>query len=123
MNGNSFLLDTNIVLYLLSGNKTITEILDGAQPYVSFITQLELLGYQGISQKDMKSLMKFLDECVIIDINDEIKKHTISIRKKHKIKLPDSIIAATSIFMELPLLTADKGFSKINSLNFALYEE
>jgi hypothetical protein len=123
MNGNRFLIDTNIFLYLLSGNKTITEILDGTQPYVSFITQLELLGYQGISQKDMKSIMKFLEECIIIDINDEIKKHTISISQKHKIKLPDSIIAATSIFLELPLLTADKGFSKINSLRFALYEE
>jgi predicted nucleic acid-binding protein len=123
MNGNRFLIDTNIFLYLLSGNKTITEILDGTQPYVSFITQLELLGYQGISQKDMKSIMKFLEECIIIDINDEIKKHTISISQKNKIKLPDSIIAATSIFLELPLLTADKGFSKINSLRFALYEE
>jgi predicted nucleic acid-binding protein len=37
--------------------------------------------------------------------------------------LPDSIIAATSIVLEIPLLTADKGFRKINKLNLALYEE
>jgi predicted nucleic acid-binding protein len=42
MSGRSFLVDTNIVLYLLSGNTTIAEIIDGSQLYVSFITQLEL---------------------------------------------------------------------------------
>jgi predicted nucleic acid-binding protein len=38
-------------------------------------------------------------------------------------KLPDSIIAATSLFMEIPLLTADKGFQKISQLNLALFED
>ncbi|MBU3663257.1 MAG: type II toxin-antitoxin system VapC family toxin [Bacteroidetes bacterium] len=123
MNGNSFLLDTNVVLYLLSGNKTITAILDGAQPYVSFITQLELIGYKGITPKDIKLVKSFLNECIIVDINEEIKEHTISIRQKHQLKLPDSIIAGTAHFWEIPLLTADKVFSKISSLNLALYEE
>lgn len=44
MSGNNFLLDTNIVLYLLSGNTTVAEIIDGTQLYISFVTQLELLG-------------------------------------------------------------------------------
>jgi predicted nucleic acid-binding protein len=123
MNGNSFLLDTNVVLYLLSGNKTITAILEGTQPYVSFITQLELLGYKGISSKDLQMIKNFLDECVIVDISEEIKNHTISIRRKHQIKLPDSIIEGTAMFLEIPLLTGDKGFSKITSLNIALYQE
>lgn len=38
-------------------------------------------------------------------------------------KLPDSIIAATAIYAEITLLTADKGFLKISELNLALYEE
>jgi len=123
MSGNSFLLDTNVVLYLLSGNKTITTILDGTQPYISFITQLELLGYKGISQKDLQVVKEFLKECIIVDITEEIKKHTIAIRQKHKVKLPDSIIAATAMFLEIPLFTADKGLSKISNLTIALYSE
>lgn len=123
MSGNSFLLDTNVVLYLLSGNKTITSILDGTQPYVSFITQLELLSFKDLNAKEMLIVKNFLSECIVVDINDEIKKHTISIRQKHQVKLPDSIIAGTSLFLEIPLLTADKGFSKITALNLALYEE
>jgi hypothetical protein len=66
MNGNSFLLDTNVVLYLLSGNKTITAILDGAQPYVSFITQLELIGYKGITPKDIKLVKSFLMSALLL---------------------------------------------------------
>jgi len=31
MNGNNFFLDTNIVLYLLNGDKTIAELLNGKQ--------------------------------------------------------------------------------------------
>ncbi len=123
MSGRSFLIDTNIALYLLSGNKTIADILDGSQLYISFITQLELLGYKGITIKEQQNIKLFLNECIIIDINEEIKKNTIQIKQKHQIKLPDSIIAATALFIEMPLLTADKGFKKISKLNLALFEE
>lgn len=123
MSGNNFLLDTNIVLYLLSGNTTVAEIIDGTQIYISFVTQLELLGYKGITAKEQQQVKKFLGECIIVDITEEIKKHTISIKQKHQVKLPDSIIAATALFLEIPLLTADKGFGKISPLNVVLYEE
>jgi predicted nucleic acid-binding protein len=81
MNGSSFLVDTNIALYLLSGNTTIAEILDGSQLYTSFVTQLELLGYKGITSKELTSVKLFLNDCIIIDINKEIKKHTVAIKK------------------------------------------
>lgn len=70
MSGNSFLLDTNIVLYLLTGNSTVAEIVDGSQCYISFITQLELLGYKGISSKEQQKIKAFLAECIIVDINE-----------------------------------------------------
>jgi hypothetical protein len=37
MNGKEILVDTNIFLYLLKGNKTLEEILQGKNIYVSFI--------------------------------------------------------------------------------------
>jgi len=123
MSGNNFLLDTNIVLYLLSGNVTVAEIIDDSQVYVSFITQLELLGYKGISNRDQQKIKAFLDVCAIVDINEEIKKHTILLRQKYQIKLPDSIIAATSRYLNIPLLTADKEFKKLSDLNIVLYQE
>ncbi len=123
MSGASFLLDTNVVLYLLSGNSTIADTIDGAQIYVSVVTELELLGYKGITAKEQQKIKLFLNDCTIIDINDDIKKNTIAIKQKHQTKLPDAIIAATSLFTEIPLLTADVGFSKIGLIDVILYQE
>jgi predicted nucleic acid-binding protein len=91
MNGRSFLIDTNIALYLLSGNKTIADIIDGSQLYISFVTELELLGYKQIFRQGNNRILKyFLKECIIIDINEEIKKHTIQIKQRNQMKLPDT---------------------------------
>jgi predicted nucleic acid-binding protein len=38
------------------------------------------------------------------------------------VKLPDAIIAATSLYLDLPLLTADVGFKKIPNLKLILLE-
>ena len=53
-------------------------------------------------------------------LNAHIKAQTIKLRKKYKIKLPDAIIAATAITYELPLVSADQGFSQIEELDFIL---
>ncbi|MBI2270478.1 MAG: type II toxin-antitoxin system VapC family toxin [Bacteroidetes bacterium] len=123
MSGNNFLIDTNVALFLLSGNKTVANLINDKQLYISFVTQLELLGYNGISNDEISKVKQFIDECVIIDINSEIKDRVIEIRKKYAIKLPDAIIAATSIYIDAPLLSADKGFKKITALQLILIEE
>jgi len=68
---------------------------------------LELLGYKALLLKNNRS-SKFLNDCIIVDLNEEIKKMAIAIKQKHSVKLPDSIIAATALYLEIPLLTADK---------------
>ena len=63
----------------------------------------------------------FISNCFVIDLDGEIKRQTIQLRKSHKIKIPDAIIAASSIVKKLPLFTADKGFSKLPSLDIVLF--
>ena len=123
MNGRSFLVDTNIALYLLGGDVTIANILDSSTIYLSFITQLELLGYSGISASEQKKVKSFINDCVVVDITEEIKIKTITIRQNYKLKLPDCIIAATAQFLDIPLLTADKDFMKIKNFNITFYED
>ena len=41
---------------------------------------------------------------------------------KYKTKLPDALIAASAIMLGIPLLTFDKGFSKIKELDIVLLE-
>lgn len=122
MNGNSIVLDTNIVLYLLNGDDELAIILNEMQLYVSVITEIELLGYQEISNDDKVKIKYFLSECVIVPLNDEIKNLCIAIKQNSKVKTPDAIVAATSIYNHIPLITSDKGFEKIEDLDLFLYK-
>jgi len=58
---------------------------------------MELLSYQGINNDEIKVVESFLNDCIIIDINESIKKKTIELRKIYKLKLPDSIILSRHI--------------------------
>jgi len=121
MNGNSLIADTNILLYLLAGDKTLANILDNKQVYISFVSELELQSFKLLSIKEKTLINYLLNDCIIIDINDIIKRNTINIRKKYSLKLPDSIIAATSEYLNLPLLTSDSDFNKIEEINTIYY--
>jgi len=74
MNGTKFLMDTNVVLYLLNGDKTVADLINDKQIYVSFITELELLGYQELTEDERKRIIEFLSECTIINIIGKSKK-------------------------------------------------
>ncbi|MDH5367777.1 MAG: type II toxin-antitoxin system VapC family toxin [Cyclobacteriaceae bacterium] len=123
MNGNSVLLDTNIVLYLLSGDEVLSNLLYNRKLYISFITQLELLGYQDITKKEQYEIKQFLEDCIIIDINNQIKEEVIKIKQSQKIKLPDSIILATSTYLNIPVISSDSDFGKAEEVNVIYYEK
>ena len=89
---------------------------------MSFITELELLSYKDLTRTDIKKIQSLLAESTVMDINPEIKRLTLIVRRKYKLKLPDAIIAATSLFMKIPLITADVTFKKIEELELILYE-
>jgi hypothetical protein len=122
MNGNKLFLDTNIILYLLNGDETLAELLNGKQLYISIITELELLAYNGITAKEEKIVKKFISQCKTITINNQVKQETIRIRKTYKTKLPDSIIIATALYLDLPLITSDVEFKKVDELTMIHYQ-
>ena len=122
MSGNNILLDSNIVLYLLNGEETLIPLLEEKQLYVSFITQIETLGYKGISEEDVHNIKSFLSQCVIVDVNPVIKDYTIRLRQEYSLKLPDSIIAATSLYLNAPIITADTDFKKMEELDLILFQ-
>lgn len=121
MNGNSFLIDTNVVLYLLNGDARVATLLKDAYVYVSFITEMELLGFKNITAKEHKLIKQFLTDCTIIDVNDSIKNNAIAIRKSSSMKMPDCIIAATAVFLNIPFITADRHFKQVKDLSLVLY--
>lgn len=122
MNGNKLFLDTNIILYLLNGDETLAELLNGKQLYISVITELELLAYKGITAKEEKVIKEFVSQCKTITITSEVKQETIRTRKAYNTKLPDSIIIATALYLDLPLVTSDIEFKKVDELTLIHYE-
>jgi len=122
VNGNKLFLDTNVILYLLNGDETLAELLNNKQLYISVITELELLAYKGIKEEEEKVIQEFVSQCKTITINSAIKQETIRVRKNYNTKLPDSIIIASALYLDLPLITADVEFKKVEELALILYE-
>ncbi len=123
MNGNKLFVDTNILLYLLNGDQTIADLLDQKEIYISVITEMELLCFSEISAKEETTIKNFIEQCNVVFIDSEIKNLTVSLKRKYKIKLPDSIIIATALNLDLPLVTADNDFKKVEELTLLHYEK
>lgn len=115
-------IDTNIALYLLDGDEILKEYLEDKAFYLSSITELELLSFKGITETEETAIEFFLEECSIVDMNRGIKDISIDLRRNYKLKLPDAIIAATAIFLGIPLISADGHFDKIEDLVFIKYQ-
>jgi Predicted nucleic acid-binding protein, contains PIN domain len=122
MNGKEILVDTNILLYLLKGNETIEKILQGKRIYISFITELELIGFKDITDKEEQQIASLLNECAVIYLNNNIKLRYKETRKRYHLKLADAVIAATAAAFDIPLITADKQFKTITDLKLVAYE-
>ncbi|MCC7211676.1 MAG: type II toxin-antitoxin system VapC family toxin [Candidatus Brocadia sp.] len=122
MNG-SILIDTNIALYLLTGNKKVADLLDSKRVFASFITEVEILSYPKITTEEQSKIKEFLNEITVVGWNDTIRDQTIHLKKNYKIKLPDAIISATSLYLKIPLFTADKEFFEISDeIDLIVYE-
>lgn len=115
MNGNKFLLDTNILLYVAGKRIDITALPQG-EFYISFVTELEILSYPSLTPQEEKQLRKLLGEMPVIDATREIKDSAITLRKQYRLKLPDALIAATARTLKATLITNDKGFDAIKEI-------
>lgn len=122
MSGFELVVDTNILIYILNGNKHIAEATRGKQLIISFISEMELRSWPSLSSEGSEIIKKFLSQCQIIPLSDSIKEKAIEIRKKTKLKLPDSIVGATSVQLGSPLLSADRDFKKIADLDLFLID-
>ncbi len=107
---NDCVVDTNVLIFLQNGIEGINDLLRGRGVFISYISEMELLSYPGLSKEDLLKTRNLLTDCHIIELNGGIKERAIQLRRKYRLKLPDSIVAATSLYFQLPLITADRDF-------------
>lgn len=60
MNGSRIFVDTNILLYFLNGDSEVMDMISDKDIFISFITELELLSFPGLTDKDEKTIKGLL---------------------------------------------------------------
>lgn len=102
-------MDTNSVIDYLgkklpdSGMDFMNRVVDDI-PNVSVITKIELLSINA-PDKHYTLLTEFMNDATVFDLTNPVIDTSILIRKIHKTKLPDAIIAATALVYNLTLIT------------------
>jgi predicted nucleic acid-binding protein len=119
MNGFDFVADTNFLIDVHEGKEKVLPFLDGTV-IVSVISEIELLGWYKLSEDEKQKLRSLLDDCIIFELTAEIRKLAIEIRQQKKIKTPDAIIAATAKYLQIPIVSSDKGFKNISGIELIL---
>ena len=117
--GTAYLMDTNAAIDYLNGKlpASCVAAIDENVIEISVITRIELLAWQGATKAQLEVLNNFIGTCIVHHLDEPIILAAIEIRKTKKCKLPDAIIAATAIIMQLILLTNNSfDFMNINSL-------
>ena len=121
MIGIDFFVDTNVLIYAMEGHSKIADIIR-CSPGISVISEIELLGKKGITRHETNDIRNLLNGFEIFNLSDTIKEIAISLKQKYSIKTPDAIIAATAKAYNLPLVTADKNFKKIEDVAIVLLD-
>jgi len=122
MSGIDYLIDTNILIYILQGNPKVRYFAEEEELAISCITEMEILGKYQISMSEKQIRANFLNRCEIIEIDAQIKQLAINIKQQSRMKLPDAIIAATALKNKVFLVTADKDFEKIDGVEIVLLD-
>jgi len=108
-----FLLDTNVIINSINYKYKLP-----VNEYsCSIITEMELLSFPKLTLQESLEIKKYLSFMNLLNINEQIKEKTIELRKKYKIKLPDSIICASAISNNLVLVSDDAALFKIENLH------
>lgn len=122
MEQQKYLIDTNAIIdYLgnrlpISGLNFMNSIIDNI-PTISVISKIEVLGFT-TTDKNYSLLKDFIDDSFVLDLTENVIDTCIEIRKNHKTKLPDAIIASTAIANNLILITRNvSDFKNIDGLH------
>ncbi|MDO8686792.1 MAG: type II toxin-antitoxin system VapC family toxin [Candidatus Berkelbacteria bacterium] len=116
-----YTLDTNFVIYYLikdkQADKFFNENLTNTFYYISVISRVELFSYPEITPEEFSSIEAFLSNTRSVLIDNEIAMIAAELRRKYKIKTPDSLVAATALYTNTSLVTRNtKDFEKIKEL-------
>ena len=110
MNGTNVVFDTCAVIKLLDQKYDLPSLginIDEVRLFTSVIVRMELLSKRNLPVEEERDIQEFLKDLVVVPLDEAIEQKAIEIRRATSVKLPDCIIAATSIVLDAVLLTDD----------------
>lgn len=115
------LLDSNILIGFVNGDTTIHAALiawksENRYHAISMLTVAEVLSHRTMTEAEEARAIEFLRLFTVLPFSFPCAEIAGRIRRRHALELADAGIAATALFHNLPLVTRDKGFSKITEL-------
>lgn len=111
-----YLVDTNIVIYTLKGEKEVVEAMESFEDetielFYSTIVEAELFSFHQLTENQKIKIRKLLDLGEIIDVDSDVALKAAELRAlsskqyNRKLKLPDALIAATALLTSAVLVT------------------
>ena len=115
MNGNSALLDSNIIIYLSKDELPFTILDEFDRLLISVISYMEVLGFKFRNNEEENFVKELIELFEVRFVDQNVAEKVIEIRKQNRIRLPDAIIAATAAVDNLCLVTRNiEDFKNIN---------
>jgi predicted nucleic acid-binding protein len=104
------LLDTNILIDFLRGVPAARDELNRYNDKaISIITWMEVMA--GAPTQAIRDTRAFLDGFVLIELNQKVAERAVTLRREHRLKLPDAIVRASAQVQAMLFVTRDtKGF-------------
>lgn len=118
--GKRYLVDTNAIIDFLNGKlpEAGRDLLADVEPVISIISKIELFSSANIPKEELLRLQALMEIALIYPLTDIIAENAIILRQTYRIKLPDTIIAATALTHNLVLITRNvSDFDKIKGLD------
>lgn len=108
------LVDTDILVDHLRGARRFEP---AGRVHVSVVTRAELFA---VHATDEARVTQLLGPFVEHAIDSRIAEQAGRIRRTHRLRLPDALVAATALAFDLPLLTANRrDFEAVSGLRLA----
>jgi predicted nucleic acid-binding protein len=81
------------------------------------MSEVELFSFSHLTEKEIQAIDSILATLSIIPLDSQIAQMAGFIRRTHRLKVPDSVIAATALFTGSILVTKDThDFKRIEHL-------
>lgn len=109
-----YLLDTNALIYIHDGK--LAESLPTGYYAYSVISEIELLSWPEILPTQERDLRELLTDFRRIEVDAAVREITIRLRREHRLKLPDALIAASALVLDATLLSNDLRLGNVSGL-------